>query len=195
MRLNALSSRLTTRGNQSGGPHEFVGSVRVEGFNDSVAGDLLGPGDPREGFAHGSLEQMLSEPIGDRSAPGDLRVTFPGRAAAVPAPEPPLVPEQDGRIAARPVADSADIALVTGDVEGSAVVTRRSVGRSHLNLERPVDDLRIHHLEAVEIERDTDSIHPRGLLSSMVWSPKKLRRPSFSSADYHPLSWRARFRR
>jgi hypothetical protein len=101
------------------------------------------------------------------------------------------VPQQDGRIGARPVADPADVALVTGDVERSAVVTHRSVGRLHLDLERPVDDLRSDHLEAVEIERDTDSIHPRGLLSSMVWSPKKLRRPSFNSADYHRLSWRA----
>jgi hypothetical protein len=65
------------------------------------------------------------------------------------------------------------------------MVARRCPGRSHLHLERPFDDPGIDHLEAVEIEGDTDSIHPRGLLSSMVWSPKKLRRPSFSSADYH----------
>jgi hypothetical protein len=58
----------------------------------------------------------------------------------------------------------------------------------HLDLERPFDHLGINHLEAIEIEGNTDSIHPRGLLSSMVCSPKKLRRSSFNSADYHRLS-------
>jgi hypothetical protein len=75
-----------------GCPSELFGRVRVEGFDHSVAGHLLGRGDPREGFAHCSLEQMLSESIGDGSASGDLGMLFPGGAAAVPAPKPPLVP-------------------------------------------------------------------------------------------------------
>jgi hypothetical protein len=78
-------------------------------------------------------------------------------------------------------------ALVPGDVEGSTVVTGRSVGRSHLNLKRPADDLRIDHLEAVEIERGHGWHPPRGLLSSIVWSPKKLRRPSFSQRITTPF--------
>jgi hypothetical protein len=91
--------------------------------------------------------------------PGNLGVPFPAGATAVAAPEPPLVPEQHGRIAASAVADPTDVALVTRNVERSTVMTRRGASRSHLDLERPVDQLRIDHLEAVEIEGDTDSIH------------------------------------
>jgi hypothetical protein len=53
------------------------------------------------------------------------------------------VPQQHGRIAAGAVADASDVALVTRDVERSTVVARRATGRSHLDLDGPVDDLRI----------------------------------------------------
>jgi hypothetical protein len=138
---------------------ELLGGVGVKRFDHSVAGHLLGCGNGREGFVHGSFEQMLPEPVGDRSAPGDLWVTFPEGVAAVPAPEPPLVPQQHGRVAASAIANASDVALVTRNIERSTVVARRAAGRSHLDLDAPVYELRIDDLEAVEGEGDADSIH------------------------------------
>jgi hypothetical protein len=128
--------------------------VGVESLDHSIAGHLLGCSDPGEGFPHGSFEQMPSEPIGDRSPPGDLGVTLPAGTAAVPASEPALVPQQHGRIAVGAVTDASDVALVTRDVDRSTVVARRAASRSNVDLNTPVDDLRVNDLEAVEVESE-----------------------------------------
>jgi len=57
------------------------------------------------------------------------------------------------------VADASDVALVTRDVDRSTVVARRAASRSDVDLDTPVDDLRVNDLEAVEVEGDADSIH------------------------------------
>ncbi len=122
---------------------QFIASARIESLDDSVARYLLRRSDPRERLVNRSLEQTLSKPRRDRSSRGYLWVALPAGAPAVPAPEPPLVPQQHGRIAARPVADASEVALVTGDIEGPAVEARGDSDRSHLDLEPSVDDLRI----------------------------------------------------
>src|SRR5665809_118030 len=120
-----------------------MAGVGIEGLNHPVEGGPLGCRYLHERLFHRSHEEMLPEPIGDRSAARDLRVAITAGAVAVAAPEPPLVPQQHRRITARAITDATKAALVTGDIEGSAVVARGSAGRTHLDLERAVNDLGI----------------------------------------------------
>lgn len=63
---------------------QFVASVRIESFDDSVARYLLRRSDPPERLVNRSLEQTLSKPRRDRSALGYLWVALPCRCVGSP---------------------------------------------------------------------------------------------------------------
>jgi len=165
---------------------ELVQSMVLEGFGDPVVGHGLRGCNLGAWLAAGRLEQQTPEAMGHRASPGDLGMAFTTGASTVTAGEAALGPQEHDRIAAGAIADATQRSGMRGDIERSAMVTGGSERGTHLDLKHAVDHLTVADIEAVEVQRNTDTIAHGGLPSS-GFVTEEAREASAFSADYHRL--------